>query len=137
MVSSNYGNLEADLLLGFNAAVEEHLSERPSHHDSEEDHDHDDEITSTQFVVPHAYDPERLLHRLKILVELEEIYRIKGFVSVPNKPMRLVIQGVGKRFDQFYDRPWAADEPRETRLVFIGRALDSERIQSHLARLPV
>ena len=49
-----------------------------------------------------------------------EIYRIKGFVAVPHKAMRLVVQGVGNRFDSFYDRPWQADEPRHTRLVFIG-----------------
>ena len=67
----------------------------------------------------------------------QEIYRIKGFVAVPQKPMRLVMQGVGKRFDQFYDRPWRAEELKQTRLVFIGRALDAAQIETRLTALPV
>ena len=62
-----------------------------------------------------------------------EIYRIKGFVAVQNKPMRLVIQGVGNRFEQFYDRPWHTDECRQTKLVFIGHSIDPEAISTALS----
>jgi len=62
-------------------------------------------------------------------VQQQEIYRIKGFVSVPNKPMRLVLQGVGNRFDSFYDRLWHNGESRQTRLVLIGRKLDQADIE--------
>jgi cobalamin biosynthesis protein CobW len=48
---------------------------------------------------------------------------------VPNKPMRLVLQGVGERFDHFYDRPWQPTEPRRTKLVMIGRALQAAQIE--------
>lgn len=132
MVQSDRGQLPADLLLGFNAAVEDNLESRPSHHDEEEDHDHDDEIESTHVVLDRTFEPEALQQRLKQLVEEQEIYRIKGFVAVPNKPMRLVLQGVGDRFEQFYDRPWQPEEPRQTRLVFIGRAINSEAIERSL-----
>lgn len=124
--------LGPDLLLGFNAAVEADLVNRPSHHDMEEDHDHDDGITSTHVVLDRAFQPEQLQQQLETLVQQQEIYRIKGFVSVPHKPMRLVVQGVGKRFERFYDRPWQPEEPRQTRLVFIGRDLDEQAIQSCL-----
>jgi cobalamin biosynthesis protein CobW len=67
---------------------------------------------------------------LQTLVQQQEIYRIKGFVAVPNKAMRLVLQGVGNRFDYFYDRPWQPQEPRQTRLVLIGRELEQVRIES-------
>jgi cobalamin biosynthesis protein CobW len=50
-------------------------------------------------------------------------------VAVPNKSMRLVLQGVGSRFDYFYDRPWQASEERQTRLVFIGQDLDQAVIE--------
>ncbi|MDI6835562.1 MAG: GTP-binding protein, partial [Rhizobiaceae bacterium] len=43
-----------------------------------------------------------------------------GFVDVPGKPMRLVIQAVGSRIDTYFDRPWAPGEKRETHLVVIG-----------------
>ncbi len=66
------------------------------------------------------------------IVEDNEIYRIKGFVNVPNKPMRLVLQGVGDRFDYFYDRPWRKDELKQTRLVFIGKELRQEAIEESI-----
>lgn len=136
MVSNANGSLDVSLLLGFNAAVEYDLAARPSHHDTEEDHDHDEEIVSTHCVLDRPVEPNQLQHCLKTLVQEQEIYRIKGFVAVPNKAMRLVIQGVGERFDQFYDRPWQANEPQQTRLVFIGKHLDAEQIQARLAAIP-
>ena len=57
-------------------------------------------------------------------------YRIKGFIPVPNKAIRLVLQGVGNRFDYFYDRLWQPQEPRQTRLVLIGREIEQVRIES-------
>jgi cobalamin biosynthesis protein CobW len=129
MVSCHNGNISPDILLGFNAAVEEDLDHRPSHHDTEEAHDHDDGINSVPLVVEQSFEPTGLVARLKDLVQQQEIYRIKGFVHVPNKAMRLVLQGVGDRFDYFYDRPWQPNEPRQTKLVFIGRNLDSKQIE--------
>jgi Putative GTPases (G3E family) len=78
---------------------------------------------------------ESLRRSLEALVQTQEIYRIKGFVAVPQKPMRMVVQGVGSRFEQFYDRPWRPDEARQTRLVFIGRAVDAGAIAQQLAAL--
>jgi len=69
------------------------------------------------------------------LVQEQEIYRIKGFVDVPNKPMRMVVQGVGSRLEHFFDRPWQASEPRQTRLVLIGRALVHSQIEGVLRSL--
>ncbi|MEM9542131.1 MAG: cobalamin biosynthesis protein CobW [Cyanobacteria bacterium P01_E01_bin.42] len=126
------GEIAPEVLLGFNAAVEDDLENRHSHHDHEEEHDHDDEINSVQVVCDRAFDPKVLTETLQKLVQDQEIYRIKGFVNVPSKPMRMVLQGVGNRFDSFYDRLWASEEPRQTRLVFIGRQLDPVLINSQL-----
>ena len=46
--------------------------------------------------------------------------------------MRMVLQGVGDRFDSFYDRPWQVTEQRQTKLVLIGRSLDRRRIEQSL-----
>ncbi|MGD2182409.1 cobalamin biosynthesis protein CobW [Lusitaniella coriacea] len=129
VVAGHQGEIEPDVLLGFNAAVEDNLESRPSHHDTEEEHEHDDEINSVQVICDRAIDPKPLIEKLQNLVQQQEIYRIKGFVSVPNKPMRLVLQGVGNRFDSFYDRLWTEEEPRQTRLVFIGRELNRAQIE--------
>ena len=133
IVTSERGEIDPNLLLGFNAAVEDNLASRPSHHDREEEHDHDDEINSVEITLDRAFDPQILTTQLKQLVQQQEIYRVKGFVSVSNKPMRLVLQGVGNRFDSFYDRLWQADEPRHTRLVLIGRNLDRESVEQAIA----
>jgi cobalamin biosynthesis protein CobW len=128
---------DPNLLLGFNAAVEDNLEGRPSHHDTEAAHEHDDEIDSTFVILDQAFDPNQLRSRLEALVQEQEIYRVKGFVAVPNKPMRLVMQGVGSRFEQFYDRPWQTDELRQTRLVFIGKDLNSTELETQLKAIAI
>lgn len=133
VVPCQQGQVSPDLLLGFNAAVEENLDTRPSHHDTEEDHDHDDNINAVQILLNQAFEPAALVSQLQTLVQEQEIYRIKGFVAVPDKAMRLVLQGVGKRFDYFYDRPWHSDELRQTKLVVIGRELDRSNVEAALA----
>ncbi|MEM1170330.1 MAG: GTP-binding protein [Cyanobacteria bacterium P01_H01_bin.35] len=64
-----------------------------------------------------------LVENLKGLVVNSEVYGIQGFFEVSNKSMGLVLQGVGDRFDYFYDRLWKKDEIRQTKLVLIGRDL--------------
>ena len=133
VVPCHRGEIRPDILLGFNAAVEDDLDSRHSHHDHEEDHEHDDHLESVYIELDEAFEPAVLVKRLQSLVQRQEIYRIKGFVSVPNKAMRLVLQGVGQRFDHFYDRLWQTDESRQTRLVIIGSDLNKETVTQALA----
>ncbi len=132
VVPCQNGELSPDVLLGFSAAVEDDLDNRHSHHDHEADHEHDDDITSIPLTLEQAFEPKALVEKLTALVSEQEIYRIKGFVAVPNKSMRLVLNGVGKRFDYFYDRPWRVDELRQTKLIVIGHELVPEKIRAAL-----
>ena len=132
IVPCNQGEINPEVLLGFNAAVEDNLDNRPSHHDHEEEHEHDDGINSVELVSVQAFDPKTLIAKLEKLLQEQEIYRIKGFVNVPNKPMRMVLQGVGNRLESFYDRPWSKEETRQTRLVLIGRELQPEEIKERI-----
>ena len=132
IVTVKDGEISPDLLLGFNAAVEDNLASRHSHHDHEEEHEHDEDINSIELVLDREFEPEALIRQLQELVSEREIYRIKGFINVPNKPMRLVLQGVGNRFDTFYDRFWTAEESRQTKLVLIGHDLQRPEIESKL-----
>ncbi len=77
VVSANHGRLDPEILLGFEAAVEDNLESRPSHHGQEEDHDHDDEIRSTHVILERAFNPEILRQQLEALVQEQEIYRIR------------------------------------------------------------
>ena len=132
IVPCHQGEIHPEVMLGFNAAVEDNLDSRHSHHDHEEEHEHDDDINSICIELEQSFDPKVLVQQLQALVQEQDIYRIKGFVAVPNKAMRLVLQGVGQRFDTFYDRPWQPDEPHRTRLVFIGHNLDQASIQQRV-----
>jgi cobalamin biosynthesis protein CobW len=126
------GAVPASVLLGFNAAVEEQLEQRPGHHDHDHSHDdHDDDIQSVPVILGDC-DLEALEAALRQVVQRHTIYRIKGFVAVPHKALRLVIQGVGDRLEHFYDRPWRPGEPRQTRLVVIGHQLDADAIQQQV-----
>ena len=127
IVPCRQGEIDSNILLGFNAAVEDHIHNRPSHHD--EEHEHDEEINSVELIFEQAFEPKSLTKKLQQLVQQQEIYRIKGFVNVANKPMRMVLQGVGNRFESFYDRLWSEHEPRQTRLVFIGRELNRAQVE--------
>ena len=134
IVAVKDGEISPDLLLGFNAAVEDNLDSRHSHHDHEEEHEHDEDINSIELVLDRSFEPQALIQQLKELLSEQEIYRIKGFVNVPNKPMRLVLQGVGNRFDTFYDRLWTAEESRQTKLVLIGHNLKRQAIEAKLVK---
>ncbi|TGU13156.1 GTP-binding protein, partial [bacterium M00.F.Ca.ET.156.01.1.1] len=42
---------------------------------------------------------------------------------------RYVVQGVHMIIEGDHQRPWKEDERRESRLVFIGRELDREKLE--------
>jgi cobalamin biosynthesis protein CobW len=67
------------------------------------------------------------------LAEKFDVLRVKGFAAVADKPLRLLIQAVGPRVTQQYDRPWGAAETREGRLVVIGlKGLDRTAVTQAL-----
>ncbi|HEX6111692.1 MAG TPA: GTP-binding protein, partial [Geminicoccaceae bacterium] len=124
--------LPMDLLIGLGAAAENDLASRPSHHDDEEDHDHD-EFESFHLELPALDDPDGFVARVRAILGQQNVLRLKGFLAVRDKPMRLVLQGVGDRIQHYFDRPWGPDETREGRLVVIGeRGLDRKAIAAAL-----
>lgn len=126
------GKIAPAIILGFNSAVEEDLDNRPSHHDNEEDHEHDEDINSVYYESHRSFVATEIVPKLKEISRQIEVYRIKGFVHVPGKPMRGVIQGVADRIELTYDRPWQQEEKPMTRLVFIGRNLTLDSVKAYL-----
>ena len=120
VVTAAHGAVSPKVLLGLEAAAEDDLDARPSHHDGVDDHDHDDFDTFSVEVagVPSAGE---LLRRLHAAIAAHDILRMKGFAHIPGKDMRLLVQAVGSRVQHYYDREWRAGEERCTRLVVIGR----------------
>jgi cobalamin biosynthesis protein CobW len=128
LLPTRKGAVDPLVLLGLSAAAEDDLAARPSHHDTEEGHDHDD-FESFAVALPVVGDPAALETRLVAAIAAHDILRLKGFLAVEGKAARAVIQAVGTRIERYFDRPWKPGEARDSRLVVIGRkGLDREAI---------
>jgi len=130
VVEAREGRIDPAVLLGLLAAAEDDLDARPSHHDGADDHEHDDFDTFVM-EIDEIDTPDALIARLEAAAAAHDILRIKGFLPVAGKPMRLAVQGVGTRFRHAFDRPWAPDEPRNGHLVVIAETgFDREAIEA-------
>ncbi|MBU6418679.1 MAG: cobalamin biosynthesis protein CobW [Proteobacteria bacterium] len=126
------GVIEARIVLGLEAAAEDDVEARPSHHDDEEAHEHDDFATIV-VDLPEQESATPLLAALETLGREQKILRVKGHVAVTGKPMRLLVQAVGARVRSQFDKPWGA-APRATRLVVIAERhdLNAKKIRAAL-----
>ncbi|WP_262027049.1 cobalamin biosynthesis protein CobW [Microvirga sp. Mcv34] len=132
VVETSHGKVDPMVLLGLGAAAEADLESRPSHHETAEDHDHDD-FDSVAIPVAPVATPEALVARVERAAEAAGVLRIKGFAPVDGKPMRLVVQGVGQRVAHHFDRPWKAGEARDGRMVVIGlKGFDLKAVEAAL-----
>jgi len=133
VVTTVRGGLDPRVALGIDAAAEASIDSRWSHHDAEEgDHGHDEFVSFVAELGP-VGDPAALEDRLRAIVARHDVLRVKGFLDVPGKAMRHVVQSVGGRVERYFDRPWRDDEPRASRLVVIGqRGLDDRAIRAAL-----
>lgn len=132
VIETSHGKVDPTVLLGLGAAAEADLESRPSHHETAEDHDHDD-FDSVAIPVGSVMTPEALIDRVERAAEATGVLRIKGFAPVDGKPMRLVVQGVGQRIAHHFDRPWKTGETRDGRMVVIGlKGFDVKTVEAAL-----
>ncbi len=145
VVRAAHGALPVTVLLGQGAAAEDDMEARHEihhhhhHHDDEDDesdhhHDHGhDEFESFVVERDEVSDPAAFATQVAATIRAHNILRLKGFVAVADKPMRLTLQAVGPRVDTYFDQPFGA-APRRTRLVVIGEAgLDQVAITKALS----
>jgi G3E family GTPase len=138
----SHGDVDLRLLLDvgafrvddrFTDGAERWLVEEAAH-----DHDHAhhaghldaEEITTVSFVTCEPFDVQRLEAFWGALPET--CFRGKGVLNIQGYEERCVFHQVGARVLIEAQRPWRAEETRESRLVFIGKALDSEAICAKL-----
>jgi cobalamin biosynthesis protein CobW len=128
------GVVDPRVILGLGAAAEDDIAARPSHHDGEDAHDHED-FDSVVIDIAEQSDPQALAARIEALAHDRQILRVKGYAAVAGKPMRLLVQAVGARVRVQYDRPWGAGEARQGRLVVIAEHddIDADAIRLALA----
>ncbi|MGB8812372.1 MAG: cobalamin biosynthesis protein CobW [Paracoccaceae bacterium] len=126
IIAMTEGIIDPRLILGINAAAEDDIAARPSHHDGHDDHEHDD-FDTVVIDLGEVADPDALQAALQRLAREQHILRVKGYVAVQGKPMRMLVQAVGERVRAQYDRPWG-DAPRQTRLVVIAEHHDIDLV---------
>jgi cobalamin biosynthesis protein CobW len=132
IVRASHGAVAPLVLLGLAAAAEDDLASRPSCHDLEAAHDHDDFESFVLARGPVA-DPVSFTQRLSQVMDHHGILRLKGFLDVPGLAFRQVVQAVGPRVERYFDRPWRRGEDRLSRLVVIGlKGLDRAAIEAAL-----
>ncbi|TIQ37606.1 MAG: cobalamin biosynthesis protein CobW [Mesorhizobium sp.] len=133
VVPTTHGKVDPSVLLGLGLAVEDDIENRKTHHDDELDHEHDD-FDSFVIDIPSISHPDELAKRVALAAEQENVLRVKGFVEVGGKPMRLLLQAVGPRVNHYYDRAWTAEDDRRSRLVVIGlKGLNRPAVERILA----
>jgi cobalamin biosynthesis protein CobW len=144
VIKTSMGELPVEVLLGQGVGSENDLDARHEvhhHHHDDEDGDHEDghhehdhdEFESFIVTRPEITDPNAFAEQVAGVIRQHNILRLKGFAAVAGKPMRLTLQAVGPRIDTYFDRPFNANEPRETRLVVIGETgLDHAAIEAAL-----
>jgi G3E family GTPase len=94
-------------------------------------HYHDEDMQSVSLRTSRPLDPDKFFRWVQGLVAQEgpNILRSKGILAFKDDPDRFVFQGVHMILDGSHQRPWRDDEPRESRIVFIGRNLPEETIR--------
>jgi G3E family GTPase len=96
----------------------------------DDDHRHTEDIATVAITAPGDIDGLKLSQWFRgLLAEFgERMMRMKGILNLRRDPDQFVFQGVHLLFEGRPGRPWAEDEQRLNRLVFIGRDLDREKI---------
>jgi len=118
LLEMSEGVIDPNVVLGLDAKAEDDINARPSHHDGHDDHEHDD-FETIVVPMPEIEDAGTLVAAIEKLAAEQHILRVKGYVAVKGKPMRLLVQAVGARVRHQFDRPWGA-EPRNGALVVIA-----------------
>jgi len=117
-----------DEIVGLNAfSLDRVLEVEPDFLTSDHDHDHDDEVTSVSFVSDAPLDLDRFQDWFGQLLQRrgQDILRSKGILDFAGQDDRYVFQGVHMLMDGSPMGPWPEGKPRVSRVVFIGRDLDS------------
>jgi cobalamin biosynthesis protein CobW len=127
VLESSGGVIDPSVLLGLGLDAQDSIGQRRTLHDDEGDHEHDD-FDSFIVDLPEIESPDMIASRIGSVARDHGVLRVKGFLPVTGKPMRLQVQAVGARVTHQFDRLWG-DTHRAGRLVVIGlNGMDREAV---------
>ncbi|PTY03025.1 cobalamin biosynthesis protein CobW [Verrucomicrobia bacterium LW23] len=97
-------------------------------------HIHNNEVGSVGLRFDKPLDTKKLDVWLGTLLRTRgpDIYRLKGILNVAGNPRRMVFQGVHMQMEGRQGEPWGAAEPRESKIVFIGKNLNRNELRAGL-----
>jgi len=104
---------------------------------SDLEHEHDLSVISVEVREERPLDGPRFFRWLYAFVQQNgaSLLRCKGILSLAGDARRWVFQGVHMTLEGRPGRAWAAEEPRTSAIVFIGRELDPVRIRNEISDL--
>uniref|UniRef100_A0A2P2JNE6 COBW domain-containing protein 1-like isoform X2 n=2 Tax=Rhizophora mucronata TaxID=61149 RepID=A0A2P2JNE6_RHIMU len=145
---AKYGSVDMDFVLGvggydlerINSEVladnschgkHQHNIAQGHHEKHHHDHVHDTTVSSVSIVFEGTVDLDEVDDWLERLVEEkgEDLYRMKGILSVTGSNQCYIFQGVHSTLDGCPGKAWEPDEKRINKLVFIGRNLDETALR--------
>ncbi|MBE0547509.1 MAG: GTP-binding protein [Rubrivivax sp.] len=97
-------------------------------------HEHDEDIQSFVFKSPRPFNQTRLQDFFRALIAErgQDLLRYKGILAFEGSTSRTVIQGVHMLMSSDLGSAWEPGEPRESKLVFIGRDLPRDELMRQL-----
>ena len=128
IIETNHCSAPLDEILGLNAfSLNRVLEVEPDFLESDHDHEHDDDVTSVSFVSDTQLDLEKFQAWFGNLLQTkgQDILRSKGILDFAGEKERYVFQGVHMLMDASPMGPWPEGKDRSSRVVFIGRNLES------------
>lgn len=116
-----------------------HDHDHDHHHDHDHAHHHHDhgpspihDVTVQSISLRGGeMNPDRFFPWIQKITQTDgpNILRLKGIIAFAGDEERYVVQGVHMIVEGDHQRAWKDGEKRESRLVFIGRDLDREKIE--------
>lgn len=85
-------------------------------------------IVSHTFYFDQPFNDKELQMRLfgYLVFEAKGLYRIKGIIHGKDVNHKLILQSVGQSLSISGGKPWADDDERQSKIVFIGKELNRE-----------
>ncbi|MFV0429141.1 MAG: CobW family GTP-binding protein [Arachnia sp.] len=132
ILPTEHAHIDLDRVLDVGAFALDRVLETDPTFLTETDHQHDLTISSVGIEIEDTVEVDKLNAWLGTLLGERgvDIFRSKGILNIRGLDSQYVFQGVHMLFDGAEGRPWGPEEKRVNRLVFIGRNLDRETLES-------
>lgn len=125
------GNVPVDELLGLGAFDLKHVLANVPDFLGEDSHTHNEHLTSISLSTDKPLSENKFNAWIGHILQTQgqDILRSKGILAFAGKDQRFAFQAVHMMADGDFLAPWKPDEPRTSRLVFIGRDLNRPQLR--------